>query len=81
MQAPLPGLSGLADLHLGAPLDKALQCCEWEARPLSQQQLEYAAADAVCLLHIVDAMASHIQPQKSKTLNPWLSDASSGAPA
>lgn len=60
LRAPLPGLSGLADLHLGVPLDKQLQCCAWEERPLSQQQLEYAAADAVCLLHIVDAMVTHV---------------------
>jgi len=53
----LPGLSGLVEAHLGGlPLDKALQCCEWEARPLSPAQLDYAAADAVCLLHLADAM-------------------------
>jgi ribonuclease D len=65
-QAPLPGLSGLADLHLGAPLDKALQCCEWEARPLSRAQLHYAAADAVCLLHIVEAMVRLSQPESKR---------------
>ncbi len=58
LQAPLPGLSGLAALHLGALLDKALQCSGWEARPLSGAQLRYAAADAVCLLHLLDAMVS-----------------------
>lgn len=56
----LPGLSGLVEAHLGRPLDKTLQCCEWEARPLSRAQLDYAAADAVSLLHLVDAMVGRL---------------------
>ena len=55
------------DTHLGAPLDKAQQCSEWEARPLSGSQLAYAAADAVCLLHLLDALVRHAPRKWTKT--------------
>ncbi|CAI7793355.1 unnamed protein product [Closterium sp. NIES-54] len=53
---PASGLSGLAQVLLGAPLDKDLQCSDWEQRPLSRHQLHYAAADALCLIHMALAL-------------------------
>ena len=44
--APGLGLSALAERHLGKPLDKALQCSQWEVRPLTDAQRVYAALDA-----------------------------------
>lgn len=41
---------------LGMPLDKGQQRSEWAARPLSAEQLHYAAADAYVLLSIFDAV-------------------------
>eukprot|EP00929_Paragymnodinium_shiwhaense_P104477 TRINITY_DN68934_c0_g1_i3.p1 TRINITY_DN68934_c0_g1~~TRINITY_DN68934_c0_g1_i3.p1 ORF type:complete len:910 (-),score=209.11 TRINITY_DN68934_c0_g1_i3:190-2919(-) len=38
-------------------LDKALQCSAWGTRPLSKEQLQYAAADAQCLLHLFDCLS------------------------
>ena len=60
-----PGLSGLVAAHLGAPLDKTLQCSGWEDRPLAPPQVAYAAADAVVLLHLLPALAAAAQPAAS----------------
>ena len=34
------------------------QCSNWEQRPLSPEQIEYAAADTQCLLAIFDTLLS-----------------------
>ncbi|CAJ1406001.1 unnamed protein product [Effrenium voratum] len=44
------GLSALCTEHFGAPLSKRLQTSDWSARPLSREQVLYAALDAFCLL-------------------------------
>lgn len=46
------GLSGLSKKILGAGLNKTRRNSNWEQRPLSQNQKEYAALDAVVLVHI-----------------------------
>ncbi|KQK06740.1 exonuclease mut-7 homolog isoform X2 [Brachypodium distachyon] len=46
------GLSGLSKKILGAGLNKTRRNSNWEKRPLSQNQKEYAALDAVVLVHI-----------------------------
>ncbi|XP_030544902.1 uncharacterized protein LOC115751253 isoform X2 [Rhodamnia argentea] len=46
------GLSGIAEEILGAGLNKTRRNSDWEQRPLSQNQLEYAALDAAVLVHI-----------------------------
>lgn len=46
------GLSGLSKKILGAGLNKTRRISNWEQRPLSQNQKEYAALDAVVLVHI-----------------------------
>lgn len=46
------GLSGLAEKVLGAGLNKTRRNSNWEQRPLSQNQMEYAALDAAVLVHI-----------------------------
>ncbi|PKA58384.1 Werner Syndrome-like exonuclease [Apostasia shenzhenica] len=49
---PGGGLSGLAEKVLGAGLNKTRRNSNWEQRPLSQNQMEYAALDAAVLVHI-----------------------------
>lgn len=49
------GLSALAHLCLGLPLDKHFQISAWRRRPLKPAQMHYAALDAWCLLAIHDA--------------------------
>ena len=39
----------------GAQLDKAEQCSDWDARPLRDAQVAYAALDAAVLLRLWDA--------------------------
>eukprot|EP00667_Euglena_gracilis_P001837 EG_transcript_1838 len=48
------GLSAASELWLGKPLDKSQQCSDWEARPLSEAQVAYAALDAWCSCAIFD---------------------------
>ncbi|KAG8194560.1 hypothetical protein JTE90_013304 [Oedothorax gibbosus] len=50
------GLSKLCETVLGKPLNKEERLCDWEKRPLSETQLEYAALDAYCLLQIYDKL-------------------------
>ncbi|EYU42206.1 hypothetical protein MIMGU_mgv1a003902mg [Erythranthe guttata] len=49
---PRGGLSGLAEKILGTGLNKTRRNSNWEQRPLSVYQLEYAALDAAVLVHI-----------------------------
>jgi hypothetical protein len=43
-------LKAQVELHLGRALDKAEQRSDWSRRPLSEDQLHYAALDAACTL-------------------------------
>jgi prolyl-tRNA editing enzyme YbaK/EbsC (Cys-tRNA(Pro) deacylase)/uncharacterized protein with PIN domain len=71
---PKHSLSGLVESVLGSPLSKAHQTSDWQRRPLSLQQLEYAALDALALVHALqaalhstfDAAAAHAASQGSK---------------
>ncbi|EPS66927.1 hypothetical protein M569_07843, partial [Genlisea aurea] len=49
---PKGGLSGLAEKILGTGLNKTRRNSNWEQRPLTQNQIEYAALDAAVLVHI-----------------------------
>ncbi|KAK9060849.1 hypothetical protein SSX86_018029 [Deinandra increscens subsp. villosa] len=47
-------LSFICQELLGMPLSKELQCSDWSLRPLTQDQMTYAALDAICLIDIFD---------------------------
>ncbi|XP_024516633.1 uncharacterized protein LOC9662799 [Selaginella moellendorffii] len=48
---------------------ESLQCSDWELRPLTEEQISYAAADAHCLLAILDALHPYIiDMQRSKAV-------------
>ncbi|MED6167179.1 hypothetical protein PIB30_000430 [Stylosanthes scabra] len=49
---PRGGLARLTKKILGATLNKTRRNSNWEQRPLTPNQLEYAALDAVVLVHI-----------------------------
>ena len=52
-----PGLSKVAERWLGRTVNKAEQCSDWDARPLSPAQLAYAAMDSAVLVEIHESMA------------------------
>ncbi|GER55264.1 3-5 exonuclease [Striga asiatica] len=60
---PSGGLSGLAEKILGISLNKTRRNSNWEQRPLTHYQLEYAALDAAVLLHIF----RHVGKQSQST--------------
>ncbi|ETK78100.1 hypothetical protein L915_15835 [Phytophthora nicotianae] len=59
------GLSQCVHHVLGKPLDKRMQLSDWEHRPLSQEQKNYAALDALCLVHIVRKLQNLSDNDKS----------------
>lgn len=61
-------LTAMAHSVLGKPLNKALQTSNWGARPLSAQQLLYAALDAHVCLQIWAAIGGN-QPHADMLLN------------
>ncbi|KAF9361706.1 Exonuclease mut-7 [Mortierella sp. AD094] len=46
------GLSNMVQMLCGKVLDKTEQCSNWERRPLTKSQLQYAVVDVRCLLDI-----------------------------
>ncbi|KAL3691712.1 hypothetical protein R1sor_005363 [Riccia sorocarpa] len=58
------GLASIVEAVLGVPLSKDMQCSNWEQRPLSREQYDYAAADAYCLLALFDSLLA-------KTSDSW----------
>ena len=52
------GLSAVSSEVLGKSLDKRFQMSDWQRRPLSEDQVDYAATDAGVLIAIYDAMRS-----------------------
>jgi len=54
---PTPSLASLTATHLGAFLDKSARRSDWSARPLTDAQLAYAAADAHVCVALFEALA------------------------
>ncbi len=74
------GLSGLVSAQLGAPLDKAQQCSEWDQRPLTAAQLGYAATDACCLVALLQLLIGCAREQlKLHTLKTQSNNEENGA--
>ncbi|KMZ66515.1 hypothetical protein ZOSMA_299G00050 [Zostera marina] len=69
------GLSGLAEKILGAGLNKTRRNSNWEQRPLTQNQIEYAALDATVLIHIFHHVHGQSQTtgMKQENSNEWKS--------
>ena len=59
------GLSGIVEGQLGMRLDKGLQCSSWGLRPLSPEQLHYAALDAAVLLMLLDRIIAAALPSRA----------------
>ena len=52
------GLDGICKEILGLRLDKRMQRSDWEQRPLSKEQVEYAALDAIVLIELWQAICN-----------------------
>ena len=55
-----PSLSELHDRRLGRTLPKGDRLTDWLRRPLSDEQLRYAAADVAELLHLQDVLTAEL---------------------
>ena len=53
------------EAQLGISLDKSLQCSAWGSRPLSPEQMKYAALDAAVLLMLLDSIIAAALPSKA----------------
>ncbi|TYK11277.1 exonuclease mut-7-like protein [Cucumis melo var. makuwa] len=53
-------LAAICSELLGFSLSKELQCSDWSVRPLTEEQIAYAAMDAHCLLEIFNVFYSKV---------------------
>ncbi|KAL4575722.1 hypothetical protein LXL04_011806 [Taraxacum kok-saghyz] len=53
-------LSCICEELLGISLSKELQCSDWSVRPLTEDQMTYAAVDALCLIEIFDVFQQRV---------------------
>jgi ribonuclease D len=53
-------LGGLIEAETGSPLDKSQQQSDWSLRPLSQEQLAYAANDVIYLPEIANRLTAQV---------------------
>ncbi|XP_023643052.1 uncharacterized protein LOC17894592 [Capsella rubella] len=67
------GLAGLTKKILGVSLNKTRRNSDWEQRPLTQNQLEYAALDAAVLIHIFRHVRDHPPHESSLETVQWKS--------
>ncbi len=58
---PAIGLANLVEKHLGVRLDKKFQRADWAHRPLSREQLAYAAEDTRHLPNLRDRMRATLE--------------------
>ncbi|GMI71622.1 hypothetical protein like AT5G24340 [Hibiscus trionum] len=53
-------LSAICEEILGLRLSKELQCSDWSQRPITEEQIRYAATDAHCLLGIFKTIQAKV---------------------
>ncbi len=61
---PSVGLSSIAERHFEVKLPKDEQRSDWSARPLSQRQLSYAAADVLYLIPLTERLEKELRRSK-----------------
>ena len=55
------GLAGLLEQHFGVVIDKKYQRSDWRKRPLSREQIEYAALDVRYLEELTDKLEAELE--------------------
>jgi len=58
---PSVGLASIAERHFGVKLPKEEQRSDWSARPLTQRQLSYAAADVLYLISLAETLGKELR--------------------
>ena len=61
LQLTSHSLASIADHLFGIKLDKSFQMSDWRRRPLSREQLYYAALDAVVALRLYQELAGRLE--------------------
>jgi len=71
-------LSRMAEHFVGRTLNKEEQCSDWSLRPLSEEQIEYAALDAVVTPVIVERLLQSVDARffDKPQLGRWKNDVS-----
>lgn len=64
----LGSLQRLTRMALSYDLSKSQQCSDWENRPLSREQIEYAALDCALPARLLDVMAEGAGRSKSESI-------------
>jgi ribonuclease D len=57
------GFSAFCKHHLGKELNKEHQCSDWEVRPLSDSQFEYAALDSIVAVRLYEKLSANLNPK------------------
>jgi len=73
------GLDHLCVSMLGLRMDKSMQCCNWEQRPFSPAQVQYAAMDAWVLLPLLNCVASTHRAKLGTADGLWATQAEVGS--
>jgi ribonuclease D len=61
---PSVGLASLAQRHFGVDLPKDEQRSDWSQRPLTPQQMSYAAADVLYLIQLAEKLTRELRKAK-----------------
>ncbi|KAK7275710.1 hypothetical protein RIF29_16832 [Crotalaria pallida] len=70
----IKSLSTICGEVLGFPLSKELQCSDWSLRPLTEEQITYAAMDAHCLLEIFKVFQEKVAKEGDLVITTELSN-------
>ncbi|PIA57855.1 hypothetical protein AQUCO_00500048v1 [Aquilegia coerulea] len=76
LSKPHKSLAYLLETYCGVAKNKMLQLEDWRLRPLSEEMIQYARADAHYLLYIADRMATELQNQNIGCLHDNFKEAS-----
>jgi ribonuclease D len=61
---PSVGLASICERHFGVRMPKDEQRSDWSQRPLSKQQLSYAAADVLYLIPLAEKLERELQERR-----------------
>ncbi|KAJ3688945.1 hypothetical protein LUZ61_018109 [Rhynchospora tenuis] len=72
-------LAAICEEILGISLSKEMQCSDWSCRPLSEDQIQYAAADAFYLIEIFSIFQERIVNRGNIASGPTMTELNSSS--